>query len=264
MFHIPRHCGSFSLVALFGIILLHGVVAGGHGAQTLQMTSASFGFAVEHISINGVRRLSEIDVLAALSLDEDSSLLDFDVLAAREALMQMPWVETAHVRKIYPDQLQINLVEYEPVALWQHQGELSIIDRQGRIIAPHDARAPSLPLVVGRGGEREAAHLLQVMEQFPQLKERIRAYIRVADRRWDLLLDNGLDIKLPEHDFAARLTSLLDDPEYADLLSRDILGVDLRFEDRIVLALSDAAVGRHALQLKEQLRQARTRKVGRP
>jgi len=267
---IPRHAGSLGLVAFFTATLFYGVAVGGHVPQVIKLTTSSFGFGVENIEINGqmmaqktaLKHVSEIDILETLALDGDTSMLGFDVSTAQEKLGSLPWVESVHVRKIYPDTVQINLVEREALALWQYQGQVSVIDRQGSVIVPYSADVDiSLPLVVGRGGEREAADLLQVMEQFPQLKDRIRAYIRVADRRWDLLLENGIDIKLPEQNFSTRLAEMLEEEAQYGLLSRDVLSVDLRLDDRIILALSDNGVKQRMRRVEELEREAKARKA---
>jgi len=267
---IPRHAGSLGLAAFFAATLFYGVTVGGHVPQMIKLTTSSFGFGVENVEINSqtnghlaaLKHISEIDILETLGLDGDTSMLGFDVASAQEKLSLLPWVKTVQVRKIYPDTVQINLVEREALALWQYQGQLSVIDRQGSVIVPYSADSDiSLPLVVGRGGEREAADLLQVMEQFPQFKERIRAYIRVADRRWDLLLENGIDIKLPEQNFAVRLAEMLEEEAQYGLLSRDVLSVDLRLDGRIILALSDNGVKQRMRRVEELEREARARKA---
>jgi len=266
---VPCHAGSVGLVAFFAATLFYGVAVGGHMPQMVKLTTSSFGFGVENVEINSqanghlaaLKHISEIDILETLGLDGDTSMLGFDVASAQEKLSLLPWVKTVQVRKIYPDTVQINLVEREALALWQHQGKLSVIDRQGLVIVPYSADVGvSLPLVVGRGGEQAAENLLQVMEQFPQLGERVRAYIRVADRRWDLLLENGVDIKLPEHDFGTRLAQMLEEEAQYGLLSRDVLSVDLRLGDRIILALSDNGVKQRMRRVEELEREAKARK----
>ena len=69
----------------------------------------------------------------------------------------------------------------------------------------------------------------------------LRASILVAERRWNLRLTNGIDVRLPETDVAAALDRLVALDRDKKLLSRDITMVDLRLPDRVTVRLSDAA-----------------------
>ena len=69
----------------------------------------------------------------------------------------------------------------------------------------------------------------------------MRASILVAQRRWNLRLTNGIDVRLPEGDVAPALDRLVALDREKKLLSRDIVAVDLRLPDRVTVRLSDAA-----------------------
>jgi cell division protein FtsQ len=104
--------------------------------------------------------------------------------------------------------------------------------------APHLLR---LPLVVGAGAERRAKEFLTLLERYPDIQAQVRASILVGERRWNLRMKNGLDVRLPETDAAAALDRLLALDRDAKLLSRDILAIDLRLADRVTVRLSDGA-----------------------
>ncbi|MDP3898494.1 MAG: cell division protein FtsQ/DivIB, partial [Mesorhizobium sp.] len=133
-------------------------------------------------------------------------------------------------------------------------------DAKGSIIVPfRHERYATLPLVIGSGANAEAAAFVARLGKTPELSSRVNAFIRVAERRWDLRLENGLTIKLPEtgeDDAIAEIVSL--DREQG-LLSRDLAAVDMRFEDRLVVKLTPEAVLRRNAALNE-----RDKKSGRP
>jgi len=101
-----------------------------------------------------------------------------------------------------------------------------------------------LPLLVGHGANLSGLDMLKLMEPFDELTSRIRAYRRVADRRWDIVLDNGVEIKLPQAQFEERLVQFLALDNGEDLLGRDVLSIDLRLADRMSVTLSDTAMAR--------------------
>ncbi len=73
------------------------------------------------------------------------------------------------------------------------------------------------------------------------MRDQVRASILVAERRWNLRLKNGLDVRLPEADVPAAIERLLALDRDVKLMSRNILAIDLRLPDRVTVRLSDAA-----------------------
>jgi cell division protein FtsQ len=148
----------------------------------------------------------------------------------------------------------VKVAERAPFAIWQQGALLSLIEKDGAVIAPlSGARHAGLPLVVGRGADKAAAAFVARVAAYPALAKRVRGYVRVSDRRWSLRLDNGMTIKLPETGEDAALAELVELEARHGLFSRDVQTVDMRLADRLVLRLApDAAAAREAT-LKERL-----------
>ena len=260
--HLPR----FSILsALFlGSTGIYGVTLGNRGTALIDALAEPLGLSIAQVDVTGDTETSEIDVLQALWMTGSQTLPSLDLDAARSAIEAMPWIGSAAISKIYPDRVKIELVEKKPFALSQHGQDLAIVDRAGREIVPFAAtRFTDLPFVVGAGAAASAADFVDRMELLPELKKRVRAYIRVGDRRWDIRLENGVTIRLPEGEpieAAAEVMRL--DREYR-LLSRDIEAVDMRLEDRVVIRLTPAAKKRRDEAVKARakiLRQAEKEK----
>jgi cell division protein FtsQ len=84
------------------------------------------------------------------------------------------------------------------------------------------------------------------------LRDQVRASVLIGERRWNLRLKNGLDIRLPETEVAPALATLVGLDKDKKLLSRDIVAVDLRLPDRVTVQLSEAAAALRAEALKEK------------
>ncbi len=249
--HIPAHVGTFSTFAFIGVVGLYGMSLGGHAQDVAQATTAAVGFAIEDVRVSGNNETSEIDILQLLGLDGTTSLVALDVDAARRKLSELPWVRYAEVRKIYPRTIEVMLKEREAFGVWQHGSELSLIERNGSIIAPlRDSKFASLPLFVGRGAEAAAATFVDDMAQWPEIRARVKAYVRVASRRWDLHLDTGVVLKLPETNVGKALTVLARLEKEQGILERDVAAVDLRLEDRTTVELTTAAAARRGEALE--------------
>jgi cell division protein FtsQ len=178
-----------------------------------------------------------------------TSLLFLDALQTRERLKGNPWIADATVLKLYPGRLQIHITERQPYALWQKDGRVSVIAEDGTVLEAYVARRfVRLPLVVGAGAERKAKQFLALLDRYPEIASQVRASILVADRRWNLKLKNGIDIRLPEQDVEAALARLTALDRDNKLFVRDVTAVDLRLADRVTVRLSEgAAQARDAL-----------------
>lgn len=257
---IPRHLGGAAVLALFASTGLYGVFAGGHFNALMEATTSSTGFAVERVDVAGNQETSPIDVVQHLGLDGGTSVITMNVDAAREAIMLLPWVADAQVRKIYPDVVDVKLSERRAFAIWQHGRELSLIEQNGSVIAPfRNDKFSTLPLFVGLGADTHAAEFDRLLAGWPDLKSRVKASIRVADRRWDVRLDNGVTINLPENNAGAALAKLQKIQTEQALLERDIETVDLRLDDRITVGLTERATLRRDAAIEERTRMLKKR-----
>jgi cell division protein FtsQ len=243
---VPRYAGLVSSFVLFLATGVYGTITGGRTHEFTQGFTAHIGFAISDVQISGHSQASEIDILGALGLDGASSLVGFDTVDAREKLAALPWVASAEVTKLYPNGLSLKIEERVPFAIWQHDEQLSLIEENGHIIVPfaHQEFA-GLPLVTGVGAEREAKLLVPAIAAIPELKSRVKAQMLIAGRRWDIRLDNGVTIQLPEGDPAEALSGLAKLDSATGLLSKDIEVVDLRVSGQMVVRLSEAAKAVH-------------------
>jgi cell division protein FtsQ len=246
--NIPAHTGTISALAFLAATGLYGMHLGGHTQAVAQATTTAAGFAIEDVKVSGNTQTSEIEILQLLGLDGTTSLVALDVDAARQKIATLPWVESVEVRKVYPKAVEVKLTEKTAYGIWQHGAELSLIEKNGTVIAPlRDNKFASLPLFVGRDAETAAASIEAEFANWPDIRSHVKAFVRVAGRRWDLYLDDGVVIKLPEDNVQRALALLTKMNKDNDLLQRDVAAVDFRLEDRTAIQLSpDAAVRRQA------------------
>lgn len=240
---VPRHAGSIGAVAFLSAVGLYGMVLGGHTQHVLNVGTSAAGFSVDDVVIEGNDETSGIDVLQALGLAGDASVMAMSVADARTALLQLPWVEQAEVRKVYPNDINVKLTERDAFAIWQNGSDLFLIEPDGNVITRMSERKYiGLPLFVGLGADTQAAEMVALMNGYPELAARVRAFVRVADRRWDLYLNNGVIVRLPEEETAEAVAELNRLDAERQLLSRDIASVDMRLTDRLTIRLTPDAL----------------------
>ncbi len=247
--YLPHRLGTVATVALlFGSVWL-GIVKGGHAqdvsaalSDTRNALANAAGFRITAVAINGRKQLTQDEVLAIGGVTGRSSLLFLDAAAVRDKLKANPWIAEATVRKYFPNQLQIDIVERKAFALWQQDGRLSVIADDGAVLEPYVSRPfLTLPLVVGKGAETRARDFLALLARYPQVRGVTKAVVFVGERRWNLRTKDGLDIRLPEHDVGNALATLSQLDQDDRLFSRDIVAIDMRLSDRLTVQLSDDA-----------------------
>jgi cell division protein FtsQ len=246
---IPQGAGVAGSLLLLGATLSYGAIVGGHvAAVTDWLKSArdnaanALGFGIAAVSVSGGSQVGREQALAVAGVTGRSSLLFFDAEAARARLLADPWIADAAVLKLYPDRLLITITERRAFALWQRNGQVSVIADDGTVLQPFvEDRYRGLPLVVGSGAERRAKDFIGLLDRYPEIRSALRASVLVAERRWNLRLTNGMDVRLPDGDLQAALDRLIKLDHDKKLLSRDITSIDLRLPDRVTVRLSDAA-----------------------
>ena len=245
--YLPRRMGTVATVLILLGSAGFGIVKGGHLdafltalSDTRNALANSAGFGIRTVVINGRKQLSQDEVLAIGGVNGRSSLLFTDAVTVRDRLKANPWIADATILKFYPGQLQIDIVERSAFALWQQDGRLSVIADDGAVLEPYVSRRFfSLPLVVGKGAETRAKDFLALLDRYPQVRSVTKAAIFVGERRWNLRLKDGLDIRLPENDVGNALAALSKLDKEERLFSRDIVAVDMRLPDRLMVQLSE-------------------------
>jgi len=259
---LPRGIGVAGSIMLLTAALGYGAVAGQHVPAVLDwlkgardVAANSLGFRIAAISLTGEKEVSREEVLTTAGVTGRASLFFLDADAARTRLLANPWIADAAVLKLYPDRLQITITERLAFALWQKDGRVSVIAADGTVLEPFvEDRYVGLPLVVGRGAERQAKNFLAIIDRYPDIRSAVRASILVAERRWDLRLANGINVRLPETGLDGALDRLVQLDRDKKLLSRDITTVDLRLPDRVTVRLSDSAAQARDEALKANMK----------
>jgi cell division protein FtsQ len=241
--------GLFMALALLSGAGYFGAVRGGqyqafvtaYGSPA-DLVARVFGLRLDAITISGQRELTTREILDAAGFSDRNSLLLLNAHEVRDRLKAVPLVRDADVRKLYPNRLMIDIVEREPYALWQKDGQVVVVSADGTVIdAMRDQRFASLPFVVGASANEHVGEFLKILEAVGDLRSRVRAGVYVSQRRWNLKLDTGVDVKLPENDPAAAAATLARLQREARILDKDLLSIDLRLPGKMVARLTEDA-----------------------
>lgn len=210
--------------------------------QAFYALTAAAGFTVGDVLVEG-RENTDPDVLRALlGVEKGDPIFTFRPAEAKEMAERLPWVKEARVERRLPATIYIRLAERRPMALWQNRKKLRLIDREGVTLADGGLeKFAGLPIVVGEDAPARAAALFDLLAAEPAVGDRVEAAARVGGRRWDLTLENGTVVRLPENDEGLALRRLAAAQEEGGILDRNLKAVDLREPDRIILRPASGA-----------------------
>lgn len=208
-------------------------------SRRLLEASAELGFRVADIRVEGRATTDRDTILKALGARLGTPILAVDPVRAKQQLESLPWVRSALIERRLPDTIFVRLVEREPMALWQHGGKIELIDRTGAVIpVTRLDRFAKLPMVVGEDAARHAAALLAILSSEPDLAARVTAAVDVGGRRWNLRIDNSIDVLLPSDDPAVAWADLARLQRNDAILQRDVQAIDMRLPDRLVVRVT--------------------------
>lgn len=205
-------------------------------------TTAQTGFILRDVLVEGRENTPIEDLRAVVNLKLDQPILDADPQTLRTRVEALPWVATAQVERQLPDIIHIRLNEHRPTAMWQHDGTFSLINKEGEVILTggDDIGVFShLPLVVGNGAPRHAGQILAILQSEPHLNDQVKAAVRVSDRRWDVVMNNGMTIRLPEDNPEKAWSRLAQYDADNALFEKRLVAIDMRLPDRILVKFNE-------------------------
>ncbi|MGD9639318.1 MAG: cell division protein FtsQ/DivIB [Alphaproteobacteria bacterium] len=209
--------------------------------ETTKDFSQKAGFKLDEVLVQGRRRTDPAVFLRTVALKRGTPIMSIDIIALKDRVETMPWVNKAIVERKLPNIIHIVLEEREPIALWQNDGKFMPIDTNGNVINVKIDRLTYLPIVVGENAPAQTAELLNELKIEPELKERVKAAILVGDRRWNIMLDDidkGISIKLPEENADKAWSRLAKLDKQQQILKRKLTMIDLRLPDKMIVKFS--------------------------
>lgn len=194
------------------------------------------GLVLKDVYLDGQLYSNDDDILKAMDVKIDMPMTRIDIEHIKINLEALPWIKYAVVERLYPSTLSVRIIEHKPIALWQHNNEVHLIDEEGHVIADQNIkRFANLIILVGEDAPSYIDELLTIFEYDEDVSHMISSAIRVGNRRWDIRLHNGIEIKLPELSPLYAWRKLIDLHDKNKILKSDIQSIDLRAKDKIFI-----------------------------
>lgn len=164
---------------------------------------------VQNIEILNNKWVTDDSILSLIDLQLPASIATVDVHAIKTSLEKHPHIKSADVQFKVPAALRIHIVEKIPYALWWHERKFCLIDVDGAILKDNVQQDEynELLVIAGDGANMMMQNVLQYLQITP-LSLRIHSIQLIGKRRWDLLLKDGILVKLPEKGVKSAINSL--------------------------------------------------------
>ena len=196
-------------------------------------------FMIKVASVDGASDELAHEIREIMPLDFPVSYFDLDIKYLHKVLNDIPAVASAAIKVTVSGVLQIDISERTPAFIWRKDDVISVIDEKGKFIRLATSRLdyPELPLVIGEAANLSIADISSLMEDNQYFLDQVRAFVRVGERRWDLVLDNNLRIMLPQTEFLAAFDRLMLMNHTGSLFSNQLSTIDMRLVERPTVRL---------------------------
>ncbi len=203
------------------------------------------------INIVGNNRVKEEEIIEIIKEAEKHLTVSDQLNRNYQPLIQriitrikqdLPWVNRVVIIRNMPNNLNITITEYEPFAIWQDEGKKYVIDREGNAVLSENLEEfKHMVVLSGKGANIHARSLFNIFTIDPKLSSEVYSATWVGGRRWNIRLNNGLLIKLPERNINEawqRLIKIYNTP--GSIVGLKI--IDLRIGDKLYLEYDDSVI----------------------
>lgn len=232
----PRHPMVLLSIVVVVLAVAAAIITGGAIPRTLHKTDVAAnklvdhaGFGVAQVHLSGNARTKPDEITGALGIKAGQSIFAINLATARSRLLSLPWVADAEIHRRYPDDISVMIAERVPYARWQTPNGVMLVERKGRVITSDDTKEfDKLPLLLGGGAPEHADGFIEAVSHHRAVAARVKAYQYQSGRRWNLLLDNGVVVKLPETGWDVQIRELDRYIVEDGILETNIREIDLR------------------------------------
>jgi cell division protein FtsQ len=205
-----------------------------HSSDFLKIGNSEF--PIRKIEFDGNERVSDVLLLKMSGLRHKNNIFSYSLDDVKNKLESIAWIKSVAVQRKLPDTVYVRIAERTPIAILQSKYKLYLIDSEGKILENDGViGSNNLPIIVGEGAEKETDQLLRCLDKFPKIRKQLVFAVRVGRRRWNIKINRGVTVKLPESGITHSLGILEEISDGNGFFSDDIDAIDLRIPDRVIV-----------------------------
>lgn len=230
--------GVLGLLALAAVITAQFMGLPAMVQNELALAAGRAGFEVKTVEVRNVDKMNELKVYEIVLAQKDRSMPQVDLAGLRRELMAFSWIADARISRQLPDTLIVDIVEREPMAVWEDGGKVMLVDAQGVALEPSPGQIdPKMLRIVGKKANARITDLTGLLDAAPALTPQVKQAEWVGNRRWNLTFHTGEVLALPEGEALseAALVNFARMDGVNRLLGKGVTYFDLRDPERAYL-----------------------------
>ena len=201
------------------------------------------------INISGNKRVKNeeiIEIIKNFEIEKGSLIkknkenIDLVLLVQNlidEIKLKLNWVDKVTIKRLMPNILNVEIVEYQPFAIWIDDDKKFIIDKEGNSIPfldeyENNDEFKNMIILSGKNANQNAKSLFNILVINSEISQDIYSANWVGNRRWDIRFFDGLLVKLPEIEISEAWNELI--KIYSSSKNdKAIKSIDLRVDGKI-------------------------------
>ncbi|MBI4472730.1 MAG: FtsQ-type POTRA domain-containing protein [Acidobacteria bacterium] len=205
-------------------------------------------FEVQKLSVSGLKRVTENQVIAAAGFEVGTNVFKADLDEIRQRVEELDWVRHALVQRVLPDRIVIKVIEREPAGFARIGGELYQFDIDARILGLDPVSENSFPILDGLRHDDAAGNAMKV-DAYRRVLEELGATelsevrINGAGEVSVVSASDPLMVNLGVSDFRSRWIKYLQLKTQIQQQYPDAVRVDLRFKNQVIIRMKDDDTG---------------------
>ncbi len=172
-----------------------------YSLDSIKITKSSF-FPVKIIKIEGVINANKEEIEKRFSQFNGKSIIFISRSQFKEISRGLKFIKELQVKKIYPDKIKLNVIEYKPMGVFVDKNKKLLLLEGGGIIENYENnKFNHLPLVIGNGAQKKFHLFYQSLENVNFESSLVKQFNYFDINRWDVILKDGKVVKLPTESY---------------------------------------------------------------
>ena len=198
------------------------------------------GMVLSEVWVTGKHNQNKNEILNAINLNIGDSILLIDLDLIRDKINQLPWVSNSSVYLQSQGILQIDVLEYIPVAVYELNNINYLIDiNANRIIQIPPNDYIDLIRVIGENALQNMDEIKLIVKKLKNYNLSLNKIERIGNRRWNIYFSEDFYVKLPSENLQSALLRLEKFLSTYDVNSEKLAFIDLRLLDTLTFKLKD-------------------------
>lgn len=193
------------------------------------------GFSVDHINISGANQKTHKLVFDNIGISKGDSIFKLSTPEIFNNTSKVTWIKSAIVQKILPNTINIKIKEKLPIAIFQKDSNINLIDEDGNFIEKTKTKLPGIPIVSGENANTKVKYILELISKYKDLRNNLDSLTYIRERRWNITI-SGLKILLPETEIEKALEILSIILKNGKINKNTVNYIDLRVPENVIFS----------------------------